>query len=68
MLSIIAPAYSVSNQIVQFKKSVGKNLSLFFSPIFTSGLYYKHIMIVNDDSRVTLQTEASLTSVIDDTS
>ncbi len=33
-----------------------------------SGLYYKHITIVNDDSRVTLQTVASLMNVIDDTS
>jgi hypothetical protein len=33
----------------------------------SSGLYDKHITIVNDDSRVTLQTVASLTSIIDDT-
>ncbi len=31
----------------------------------TCGIYYKHIMIVNDDFRVMLQTVASLTRVID---
>ncbi len=36
----------------------------------TSGLYYKHIMIINDDSRVSvseLQIVASLMSIIDNT-
>jgi hypothetical protein len=32
----------------------------------TRGLYYKHITIVNDDSRVVNQTVASLKSIIDD--
>ncbi len=39
-----------------------------FYEINSCGLYYKHITIVNNDSRVTLQTVASLTSVIDKTS
>jgi hypothetical protein len=33
----------------------------------TSGLYYTHITIVNDASRVMLQIVASLMIVIDDT-
>jgi hypothetical protein len=31
---------------------------------YTIGLYYKHVTIINDDSRVMLQTVATLTSVL----
>jgi len=36
--------------------------------VHTSGLYYKHIMIVIDAPEVTLQIVASLMIVIDDAS
>jgi hypothetical protein len=35
---------------------------------YTSGLYYKHITIINDYSKVMLQTVGKLTSIIYDTS
>jgi hypothetical protein len=63
---------SLTKAVVQKTSLFGKDISRQRTAGLTtqrlSGLYYKHITIVNDNYRVMLKPVASLTIIMDDTS